>query len=193
MNFPLYTLAPISWYVNAINSGEIFIFPDELFPKQTLRNRLVIPTANNMKSLSVPIDGKTKHEAYGKVMISYSENWVKQWLQTMATAYGKSPFYEFYGYRFEDVLKKEHTHIYALNIELLNLSLKMLKAEVEITEMTGRPDSEDFYQLENFDLPPFRQVFTERHGFQQDVSIADLIFNKGPNALDYLIQASKSS
>jgi hypothetical protein len=39
-----------------------------------------------------------------------------------------------------------------------------------------------------YDLPqkPYFQVFEERNGFIKNLSIADLLFNQGPQTINYL-------
>ena len=41
----------------------------------------------------------------------------------------------------------------------------------------------------NFNPVPYQQVFQERYGFLPNLSIIDLLFNEGPNALQ-IIQLS---
>ena len=38
----------------------------------------------------------------------------------------------------------------------------------------------------DWSMEPYPQVFEERHGFIPNLSILDLLFNEGTNALDYL-------
>ena len=40
-------------------------------------------------------------------------------------------------------------------------------------------------------LTPYPQVFEKKAGFISDLSILDLLFNEGPNALSYLEQQAK--
>ncbi len=53
---------------------------------------------------------------------------------------------------------------------------------------------EDYRYLANAKLKPsyqqepYQQVFTEKFGFIPNLSILDLLFNEGPNALGYLEQ-----
>jgi len=43
--------------------------------------------------------------------------------------------------------------------------------------------------LEQMDLDkPYWQVFAPKHGFQKDLSIMDLLFNEGPQAISWLIK-----
>ena len=39
----------------------------------------------------------------------------------------------------------------------------------------------------NFNLDSYTQVFQNKHGFIKNLSVLDLLFNEGPNALDYLL------
>ena len=39
----------------------------------------------------------------------------------------------------------------------------------------------------NFNLDGYTQVFQNKHGFLKNLSVLDLLFNEGPNALDYLL------
>jgi len=53
---------------------------------------------------------------------------------------------------------------------------------------------EDHRELANaklkssYQMEPYQQVFTEKFGFIPNLSILDLLFNEGPNALSYLEQ-----
>ena len=38
----------------------------------------------------------------------------------------------------------------------------------------------------NFQNEKYTQVFDDKHGFINNLSVLDLLFNEGPNALDYL-------
>ena len=37
-----------------------------------------------------------------------------------------------------------------------------------------------------FETPKYYQVFSNKYGFLSNLSILDLLFNLGPNAIDYL-------
>ncbi|MGK0234497.1 MAG: hypothetical protein ACI9EK_001023, partial [Psychroserpens sp.] len=37
-----------------------------------------------------------------------------------------------------------------------------------------------------YTFPPYHQVLEERHGFLENLSILDLLFNEGPNTITYL-------
>ena len=88
--------------------------------------------------------------------------------------------------------------LFDLNIRLLQYVLKQigLKTDIHLTETFEKTPSDlvDFRQSiqpkprlnkpdENFVPVPYQQVFQERYGFLPNLSIIDLLFNEGPNAL----------
>ncbi len=42
------------------------------------------------------------------------------------------------------------------------------------------------YKLNDSKIPQYTQVFGDRHGFIENASMLDLLFNLGPDTLDYL-------
>jgi hypothetical protein len=79
---------------------------------------------------------------------------------------------------------------------LLEFILKAIKMKVELnytpTYEAEYPTMADLRhsihpKKENdFNQKPYLQVFDERQGFQKNLSIADLLFNQGPHAVNYL-------
>ena len=45
-------------------------------------------------------------------------------------------------------------------------------------------------KMEQPQFEPYTQVFNSKHGFLNNLSILDLLFNEGPNALSYLERQS---
>jgi hypothetical protein len=74
--------------------------------------------------------------------------------------------------------------------------LKLLKIKASISFTMGyEPEYinlNDFRQnihpkkTASFEQKPYFQVFEERHGFMKNLSIVDLLFNQGPQSLNYL-------
>ena len=67
-------------------------------------NRYNIAGPNNIQTLTVPITQDDKHNPITQVRINYNENWIRDHKHAWQTAYGKSPFFEFYDYRFWSIL-----------------------------------------------------------------------------------------
>ncbi len=116
----------------------------------------------------------------------------------MNAAYSSSPYFQFYFESFEKVISVKTDFLLDLNMKLTDLVLEMLKFEKEIIytshfqPLTG--DENDFrYKISpkigsGFRAGRYLQVFGNGTGFDNRLSIIDLIFNLGPDAPDYLKQ-----
>ena len=181
-----------------LQSNSIVVEQYETFPKQTYRNRTVIATANGLLSLTVPVVRTNGNHTYTKDMaICYNENWpLKHW-RAIESAYNASPYFLYYKDELELILNKKHSTLIDLNMDIIAFVFKKLKTKKEvllsddyvsiITERTK--DYRNVFSPKNketIQLPPYDQVFTDRFGFQSDISILDLLFNLGPDSLGYL-------
>ena len=189
---------PVSYVAAMVESSIIVVEQYETFPKQTYRNRTVIATANGLLSLTVPVVRTNGNHTYTKDMaICYNENWpLKHW-RAIESAYNASPYFLYYKDELELILNKKHSTLIDLNMDIIAFVFKKLKTKKEvllsddyvsiITERTK--DYRNVFSPKNketIQLPPYDQVFTDRFGFQSDISILDLLFNLGPDSLGYL-------
>jgi hypothetical protein len=135
------------------------------------------------------------------VEIDYSSPWNKIHLKSIQSAYQTSPFYEYYADDFNSLYVEMPERLIDLNHRLLNYILKTLNlnSNIRYTEAFQKspPDKSDFRQSiqpkprlyrpdENFSPVTYQQVFRDRYGFLPNLSILDLLFNEGPNALQVL-------
>jgi hypothetical protein len=193
-------LPPITWMAVALQSGTVALEVHETYPKQTFRNRCNIATASGVLSLTIPVKRVNgNHTKTCDIQIDNSKNWQLLHWRSIITAYNKTPYFLFYRDLFEPLFSQKYDLLVDFNNELLNCVLNALKiktieirptAEYEIT-----PDALDLrnsfhpkYPLRNITctLPRYLQAFEEFHGYMPDLSIIDLLFNLGPDALPYL-------
>ena len=78
-----------------------------------------------------------------------------------------------------------------LNIGLIKVVLKLLKFEIPIEEKNHNKVNEKrdlviSKKIVNVSILKYNQVFIDKHGFLSNLSIVDLLFNLGPESLDYL-------
>lgn len=190
-------LAPISYYhVIMQHSGSILIDQYEHFPKQTYRNRSRIATANGVLDLIVPIQhGRKEHMPMKDVKINYDHDWQRLHWLSIQTAYRSSAYFEYYEDVFIPFYEKKYDYLLDLNLEQLHLTLQLLKItrEIATTESYQKEYEVDFRHSIHpkktslyTDQKDYYQVFNERHGFQGDLSIVDLLFNQGPQSKTYL-------
>ena len=95
--FPVAYWPPIDFFSLVYPNGKWIVEQHEHYIKQTGRNRCVISGANGRQTLIVPIKRKRgKKTPIRDVMLDLSQDWQRiHWL-ALESAYGSSPFYEFY-------------------------------------------------------------------------------------------------
>jgi hypothetical protein len=185
MQMPLYCAGPIQTFLPFLEYEKIVLIDEQQFPQHAAyRNRIEFVGVSGKQILSIPLQASSRKANYRLVELSYQERWQNQLLNALRTSYGKSPFYEYYDYRFVEVIKMEHQYLWDFNFELLNLILKCLKIDIPI-EIEQREILRD-QTLEEPKADPYYQVFAQEIGFVGGLSILDLLFNEGVDALGYL-------
>ena len=190
---------PVSQYVAIAKAEEIIFENEDNYQKQTYRNRMYIYGANGKLLLNIPIKhtgNKSGHQRYKDVKIENDFDWQKQHWKSIETVYRPSPFFEFYEDDFLPLYSKEYKFLMDFNYDCLRLAFECLQIDqnfVKTQEYFAEPaDLTDARFLikakgkKEFALEPYTQVFKNKFGYLNDLSIVDLIFNEGPNAANYL-------
>ena len=190
---------PVQWFQKLYRHGEAMIEVCESFQKQTYRNRCLIATAQGVQALTVPVEGSKANRLVADLRISDHGNWRHQHWQAITSAYGDSPFLEYY----EDDLRPfffEHQWerlvdfndaIVRRMCELLDIH-PVLKNTTEFERVVGFADYREAISPKHplpdteFVPRPYYQVFSQRHGFLPNLSILDLLLNMGPEAIFFL-------
>jgi hypothetical protein len=188
--------SPIIQYVGIANSSAIMFETEDNFQKQTYRNRCYIYTSYGKHALIVPIQhNKSEKQKTKDIKIDYKDSWQKLHLRTLITAYNSSPFFEFYMDDLAPIFEKQTTFLLDLNIKCHNFLMDAMQLEIptkKTTEYHTKPNCLDLRKLaiakgeKNFKLTQYYQVFNENFGFISNLSMLDLLFMEGPNALNYL-------
>lgn len=167
------------------------------YQKQTYRNRMTIYGSQGKMPLTVPVMYSQKNrQLYQDILISNDEKWQDLNWKSIQSAYSSSPFFEFYEHDIVHLFNEEATQLMDFNFRCLDAVLECLQLELHFdktTEFELNPSSKtDYRYLINHrketqqPLQPYVQVFDDKFGFIPNLSILDLIFNEGPNALFYL-------
>lgn len=188
--------SPISQYMAIVNSDKIVFEVEDNFQKQTYRNRCYIYGPNGKQLLNIPI----KHESnQGKkrtkdTLVDNKASWQSQHLKSIQIAYRNSPFFEFYEDDLLPIFTKEYTFLLDLNIDtylFITDALQISNFHIKTNEY--QLDSKSDYRfLANakedpvIKLDTYIQMFDDKFGFQKNLSILDLLFMEGPNAISYL-------
>jgi len=170
---------------------------EDNFQKQTNRNRMYIYSPNGTQLLNIPVkhNPKAGHQKFKDVKIEPAFDWQKQHFKSLEAAYRSSPFFEYFEDDFRPLFEKKHAYMMDLNFEALEIVYQCLGMPFEYGKTQGyfheAPGFDDFRTLANGkkDLNQFEeytQVFGDKHGFINNLSILDLLFNEGRYALEYL-------
>jgi len=196
--FPTSYLPPVNYFLQLVKQDNIVIDIHEHYIKQSLRNRCEIYNANGKLSLSVPVAKRENpHTCVKDIRIAYNLPWQKIHLRAIESAYNSSPFFLYYQDDLFSFYEKHFTFLIDFNTELLQLLFDQIgvKKPVKFSEsyFEKSNDIEDFrnyfFLKENIDNNIFKkytQVFSNKFGFIPNLSVIDLIFNLGPETLDFL-------
>jgi len=187
----------ISHFVAIANAQSILFEVEDNYQKQTFRNRTVIYGANGTLILSIPVVFTQKNrQKFRDVKIANETNWQLQHWKSLQSAYRTSPFFEFYEDELLSLFNNKETYLLDYNFKCLDIICDCLQLELNFakTESYKKITSAetDLRNLINtsqkkpqqFDT--YTQVFSNKHGYINNLSILDLLFNEGPNTVNYL-------
>ena len=190
----------ISHYIAMIQANTVTFEMEDNFQKQTNRNRMYIYSPNGVQLLNIPIKHAVeRHQKYKDVRIENDFGWQKNHFKSLEAAYRTSPFFEYFEDDFRPLFEKKQEFLMDLNMEifeLVNHSLGINIQTEKTTEFFHEASSyNDFRSLINgkkdtTQLEEYTQVFNEKHGFLNNLSLLDLLFNEGRYAVDYLKKQS---
>lgn len=204
---------PVQWYQKLAHGGVSIIERHDHFIKQTFRNRCVIATTQGQQALTVPVESpqglRIDKTEMKDVRISDHGAWRHLHWQALQSAYGESPFFEYY---VDDILpffEKKWEFLFDFNLAITYKMCELLDIEprIELTEeylpvsdydshVSGCGDVIVDYRdaiRPKHPLPdpsfvprPYYQVYQQKFGFLPNLSILDLLFNEGNEAIFYL-------
>ncbi len=199
MIIDLQYLPSLEYFACILQQEVITIEAHEYYEKQSYRNRCIIQTTNKIDSLSIPVQNGNKKVLIRDLRIEYHQDWQRRHWGAIHSAYGKSPFFEFYAEYFKNILDKKTDFLFDLNFELLSICLKLLRLEKKFifTEKYEKEVEFDFrgkiHPKRDFSLNGIYQpaVYRQNFGseFVPNLSILDLLFCQG-NQASKILQSS---
>lgn len=193
--------SPIILFKNSYKFTHIIIEQCESWQKMSFRNRCQIAGAEGVLDLSIPlVNGRDQKGLIRDVKIADSSPWQANHWKTIVSCYNRSPWFSFYQNDLEALYRKPFRFLLDWNQECLEWSLKVLgmprmigttmeyKAEYPVqqgVDQRGKwlPKNREDWGAES---PRYHQVFEERTGFLPGLSILDLVFCEGKNAIKYI-------
>jgi hypothetical protein len=196
---------PLEYMSLIVGADEILIEREENYLKQTYRNRCYILSSNGALALSVPVLLGSFHKTPIKdIKIDYSKRWQQVHLRALIASYRTSAFFEYYFECIERVILSNHRFLLDLNMHSLETIQKETRSTTKILYTKSfQPDlnaQNDF----RYRISPkkghgsyatiykeYYQVFGNKTGFVTGLSVIDLLFNLGPDSLNYLRLVNK--
>jgi hypothetical protein len=185
---PLTIFGPIAWWVAAVEAKSVCLDKEEIFKRQTFRNRIKIVGPNSEQTLTFPVSF-AKGSGIKDVLLTYNEKWPLLHRRSLQSAYGKAPYYEYFSSHIDDFFNHYDHLLMNKCMDSLYWVNRILCLNVEFVTTANKDYStQNSYDFEKpMPYKRYRQVFEERHSFYSNVSILDLIFNLGPGTREYLM------
>jgi hypothetical protein len=187
---------PVQYFIRFYAAEYIRLETAEHFVKQTYRNRCTIAAEGGPLSLSVPVEKGSNSQLTRDVRVSDHGQWRHLHWTALESAYDRSPYFFYYADEFRPIYERQYTYLVDLNAAIVQKVLDLLSLTPKVFPTVRweepRECEEDLRETLRPKLPwtadphfrpaPYHQVFEQRHGFLPNMSIADLLFNMGPEA-----------
>ena len=186
----LHYLPCIEYFYELTHAKRIFIEAHENFQKQSYRNRAYIVTSQKKEALSIPLAGSNSHLPIQEIKIDYTQKWDLIHQRAIQAAYGKAPYFEYFGEELFAIYQKKHTHLFELNMDLLTYCLKRFKINTPLEITTSyipkanlNPEIKDLRgeihpkKTSSFTHKSYYQTFG--NNFEKNLSAIDYLFCEG--------------
>ena len=194
---------PVEWYADLLHhADDITIDGGERYVKQTTRNHCLIATASGTQKLTVPVTA-ANGMLTKDVRISDHGNWRHLHWQALCSAYGQSPFFDYYA----DDLRPFYERQWDFLIDYNNAITEKMRELTGISDYlrnhkknsdynnysdcnnySDHKKNSDYNNYSHYNLQQYYQTFQRRNGFIPGLSVLDLLFNMGPESILYLIK-----
>ncbi|MCQ2336587.1 MAG: WbqC family protein [Paludibacteraceae bacterium] len=183
----------IAHYSILSGASEVITEVNDNYSRQTFRTRCRILGPNGVETLTIPVI-KPQEKTIVKDIVIDGTQWQTQHIRAIETAYNSSPFLEYYIDDLMPFYTKVYKWLYDFNMELEDklCSLIGISFKRHISDSyLSYPDKADYRFLidkkgnltESFTAEPYYQVFKEKFGFVENLSVLDLLMNMGPESI----------
>lgn len=179
----------VAYYAEMARHGSAVIDTSLRYDKrQKSTHRCVIADTRGPLTLTVPVSKPEGASLWSQTRVSHHGQWWTTHLESLESAYGRTPFFEFYIDRFKPWLAPLEASVTEMDLGIDAVVRRTICLD---TDVVAAPASEididpalDFRRsrIESVRAVPYYQVRALKLGFIPGLSILDLIFNMGPEA-----------
>lgn len=184
----------IQYYSLLSKFPEVYLEQYAHYVKQTYRNRCQILTANGVMNLTIPVDKVSGEKMLDKDVRISDTSWQRVHWAAIESAYNNSPFFLYYSDDIKPLYEKKFDFLLDFNLSLqevlvsllgLNTKFTLTSEYLDTNELDYREKLSPKYKgcIQNFAPKPYYQVFKEKFGFVENLSIYDLLFNMGNESI----------
>jgi hypothetical protein len=205
--YPTLYNGPVNYYARLIREKEIHLEQYDNYIKQTYRNRCRILSPNGVLTLSIPVKRRRGTKTLLRdVRIDYDSPWNHIHWKSLQASYASSPFFEYLVDDLAIFYERHFQFLVDLNQQILQQTLQVMGLEIPViltrsfSAIAGEQDPRELIDPKkdqtvvdpDFKPVAYHQVFSDRFGFQSNLSILDLLFNEGPSAYSILQQSLRT-
>lgn len=197
--FSLRYAGSVGYYAAMLHFGSVVVDASEHYARDhRYLNRMEISTVNRRQSLSLPLQKPHRDMAVDSIVLSEHGNWRHNQWGALFSAYGRTPFFDYFA---------DDLHALYVDVQCCSLYSFCRRLHEMIVDFLDLPITTDYVlssdcsaisgQLHDLrDTKPFLawesrhvrtveyyQIWGDRIGFQTQLSILDLLFNEGREAI----------
>lgn len=173
------------WFSRFMDEEKVSLEQYEYFVRTSYRNRAYVAGPNGVICLSVPLEGgRNQRKIMKDIRVCNDENWQALHWKTLGACYRRSVYFEYFEEELRPFYKKEFKFLLDANLESLRLLLRLfqLKKDITLSESYIGEVANDYRgaflpkERELIKQSTYIQPFSDRNGFQTNLSMLDYLF-----------------
>lgn len=193
---PAAYLPSVAYFARIVRGGCV-IDTGEHYVKRSERNRTRILTPDGATALTAHLRGaNSPGRPMRDMRLDYSKRWQHQHWGALVSSYRPSPYFDYYAGEFEPFYRREYDFLVDYDLAITETLCRLLRVamppvsdryvEAAAGDLDLRPKNAEGPA---FEAEPYVQVFADRMPFVANLSVADLLFAEGPEAVAILTRS----